>query len=196
MIGLVSGWISQIDWRALGLSIASAILGIALKHVYELVREWYRFKKELRDNNFIDVTGKDWFAAWQAAVENELLVNTEQLCMEQKGNVVKVWNTERSPENPKGGYKWEAQMQFFQGRYLMGWYFPLREENLTSKGMMFVTYNSARRTFYGKWVGSAYDGDLCNGFVVISKNREAAVGELKTLIEKHKAPVNVISLAI
>src|SRR6266545_5095513 len=143
---------SQVDWRAVGLSAGSALFGILLKQLYEIIRDRYRFRKELRDNNYIDVTADDWCAAWQTSVENQMIINTEQICMKQKGGVVKVWNREASPENPKGGYKWQSQMQFFQGRYLMGWYFPLRIENITSKGMMFMTYHSSRKTFYGKWV--------------------------------------------
>lgn len=181
-----------ITTSAIILSLGSAVFGVLLRYAFEVAREKYRFKRELEDNNFIDVTGDDWHAAWQTAVEKQVLVNTEKLCMRQKGKVVKVWNTEKSPENPKGGYRWESQLQFFQGRVLMGWYFPLKAENITSKGIMFLCYHSAKKTFYGKWVGSAYDGDLANGFMVISKDRSTSRSELDKLMTAHPDKVNVI----
>jgi len=172
------------------------LLGIVITMVVESVRARFKFKRELEDNNSIDVTGNDWFAAWHTSVENTINFNTEQLSMKQKGKTVHVRNLERAKENPKGGYLWEAQLQFFYGKTLMGWYFPLRSENITSKGIMFLTYQSAKKVFWGKWVGSAYDGDLSNGFVVISKNREDSLRLLHEVIAKHTDKVNIIYDAI
>ncbi len=174
------------------LAVASTIFGVILRYGFDAVRERYRFRRELKDNNSIDVTGNDWHAAWQTAVEKETLINTERICMKQKGGVVKVWNLEKSPENPKGGYRWESQLQFFHGKTLMGWYFPLKTENITSKGIMFLCYLSTKKTFYGKWVGSAYDGDLANGFLVISKDRNYSLTELDRVLKLHDDEVNII----
>ena len=91
---------------------------------------------------------------------------------------------------------WEGQLQFFNGKTLMGWYFPLIQENITSKGIMFLTYQSAKQVFWGKWVGSSYDGDLSNGFVVISKDRGRSLELLKEVISKHTDKVNIIYDAI
>jgi len=174
------------------LAAISTIAGIFLRVLFEHFREKHRFKKELKDNNYIDVSAEDWHAAWQTCVDGQVLINTERLSMKQKGGVVQVKNIEKSPENPKGGYLWESQMQFFQGRFLMGWYFPLRAENNASKGIMFWAYHSPKKIFYGKWVGSAYDGDLASGFVVISKDRTNSLGELSKLMAKHTGEVNII----
>ncbi len=51
------------------LSSAATIGGFFLRLAYEFVRDKRRFKKELRDNNHIDVSGTDWHAAWQTSVE-------------------------------------------------------------------------------------------------------------------------------
>src|SRR3989339_59144 len=169
-----------------GIPILSAVLGVLFRYLYGIWADRRKFKQELKDNNFIDVTATDWHAAWQTSVDNVEIINTERLIMVQKGNVVKVKNVEKSPENPKGGYLWEAQMQFFQGRYMMGWYFPLVAENNTSKGIMFFAYHSPKKMFYGKWVGASYDGDLSNGFLVISKDRTSSLVELTKLISIHK----------
>lgn len=98
------------------LSIIFTFLGVFVGMMVDNIRTNFKFRQELKDNNFIDVTGKDWFAAWHTSVENTLNLNTENLSFEQKGQTVKVKNLERAPENPKGGYFWEAQLQFFMAK--------------------------------------------------------------------------------
>lgn len=173
-------------------TIAGVILGLLV----DFLKTKWKFRKELKDNDSIDISGSNWFAAWQTSVDQVLNLNTEELIILQKGRTVKINNIDKSPENPKGGYKWEAQLQFFHGKTLMGWYFPLKEENITSKGIMFLNYQSAKKVFWGKWVGSNYDGDLANGFVVISKNKDESMRLLKDVISKHTDKVNIIYDAI
>lgn len=173
-------------------TLGIALIGVLIRFIYEKWSEKRKFKRELEDNNFIDISGTDWHAAWQTSVDNEMIINTEKLSMTQVGNVVKVKNLEKSLENPRGGYLWDAQMQFFQGKYMMGWYFPLKTENNTSKGIMFFSYHSAKKIFYGKWVGAAFDGDLANGFLVISKDRTESLSELNKIIVRNPDKVNII----
>ncbi len=171
------------------------LVGIGLTIAWESLRERHKFKKELEDNAFIDVTGDDWHAAWQTSVENQVVINTEEVCMQQRGKTVKLWNKAKSPENPKGGYLWESQLEFVQGRHLMGWYFPLKSENNSSCGTIFCFYSAPRKIFYGKWVGAGYDGDLATGLLVISKDRNQALGELQRLVELHHEEVNIFATA-
>ncbi len=178
------------------ISSASILIGLVLGFLVDDLRTRLRFQKELKDNNSIDISGKEWYAAWQTSVDQQPNLNTEELIIVQKGQTVKIRNVEKSLENPKGGYKWQAQMKFFHGTTLMGWYFPLREENITSKGIIFLTYQSAKRIFWGKWVGSSYDGNLANGFVVITKDRDESLKLLKEVIAKHTEKVNIIYDAI
>lgn len=178
---------SELLWAILG-----AIIGVAIDRIVRKFEETRKFKKELEDNNFINVSGTDWIAAWQTAIEGEENINTESLEIRQKGNTVRLKNTERASENPKGAYLWEGQMTFFHGRNLMGWYLPKKEENNTSKGIMYFAYHSPSKVFYGRWVGSAYDGELASGFAVISKNRERSVELLMNLVAAHPSKVNVI----
>lgn len=176
----------------IALSIASLILGVIISRIVDRYKERVKFKQELKDNNSIDITGDDWYAAWHTSVEGIVNLNTEKLSFIQKGNTVKVKNLEKAPENPKGGYFWEGQLNFFYGKTLMGWYFPLKSENITSKGIMFLSYQSTKKLFWGKWVGSSYDGDLSNGFVVISKDRKQSLKLLHEVISKHTDKVNII----
>jgi hypothetical protein len=171
--------------------LSGAVVGVALKYLYDRWADRRRFKKELEDNNNIDISG-EWCAAWQTSVEGSELVNCEAIQVIQKGKTVRIVNTERSPDNPKAGYLWEGQMQFFQGRNLMGWYFPRKEENNSSKGIMYMTYLSPQKKFIGQWVGSAYDGDLMAGYVVIKKDRSAARAELEAFIKAHPQDVRLI----
>jgi len=172
--------------------IIGAIVGIFLKYFYDGFSEKRKFKKELEDNDFIDVTGQ-WYAAWQTSVDGQQNLNTEQVEMNQKGKIIRIFNMEIAPDNPKGGYLWEGQLQFFQGRSVMGWYFPKRGQNNASRGILYMTHISQKKIFIGKWVGTAYDGELLSGFVVIGEERSSALHELKAFIDKHPQDIQLIS---
>ncbi len=178
------------------LALGSAIIGALISFGIQRYTEARKFKQELSSNNNIDVTGEDWFAAWQASVNGKLVLNTERLTLRQKGGTVRISNKEKSPENPEGGYLWSGQLQFYYGRDLLGWYFPLESENNTSKGIMFLNYNSAQKVFIGKWVGSAYDSPLSTGYVVISKEKQKSFDKLKEIIKNHPLAVSIISQSI
>jgi|SRR5580658_852295 hypothetical protein len=173
-------------------SIFGAMLGFAIKYCYDIYSQRRKFKKELEDNNHVEVTG-EWYAAWETSIDGHPLTNTEHVQIVQKGKTLKMWNTERSPENPKGAYLWNAQLQFFQGRNAMGWFLAKPEERNTSKGIMYFCYFSQRKIFYGQWVGTAYDGELVCGFAVIAKDRTGARTELETFIARHPREVLLIS---
>ena len=172
-----------------------ALIGVALDIIVKLIYSFFSRKKQIADNNNIHIDG-EWFAAWQTSVNNEELLNTESLKIKQVGNQIIINNCERSPENPKGGYLWKAKLTFYQGRNLMGWYFPIKSENNSSKGIMYMAYFSPRKEFYGKWVGSGYDGELEVGFLVFAKTRERAKELLQVLIAKHPHDVTVIGYEI
>ena len=173
-------------------AIAGAVIGIVLQYCISVIVKIVRQNVEVADNNHIVVSG-EWYAAWQTSVEHLELVNTEKILMSQKGNKVYVKNLNKSEENPQGGYLWHSDMIFYNGKSLMGWYFPLKSEQNTSKGMMFLSYISQKKIFYGKWVGCGYDGDLLEGFVVFSKERPISVDELNKIISHHKDSVRIIS---
>jgi hypothetical protein len=177
-------------------SVGSAVGGAVLSLLMTLAYERYRFRQEFQANNSIDVTGGDWHAAWQTSVNGQEILNTEKILIRQKGATVKMCNREKSRENPKGGYLWEAQLQFFHGRDMMGWYFPKKEENNASKGIFFLNYNSSQKMFIGKWVGASYDGPLTNGFVVISKERASSLETLKRILSAHPSKVGIIEASI
>lgn len=181
----------MLDFTAFLPPLAGAVVGVALKYVYDRWAERRKFKRELEDNNNIEVSG-EWCAAWQTSVDGKELINCEAIRLEQRGKTVRIWNTERSPDNPKAGYLWEGQLQFFQGRNLMGWYFPKKEENNSSKGIMYMTYLSPQRKFVGQWVGSAYDGELVTGYVIVKKDRSAARQDLEAFIAAHPQHLRLI----
>ena len=57
---------------------------------------------------------------------------------------------------------------------------------------MYLTYISPQKIFYGKWVGSGYDGDLLEGFVVFATDKDIAVSELNKIITDHPDGVRII----
>jgi hypothetical protein len=178
------------------LSAVSTVAGVVLTVVYEAIMEGRRFRRELKQNNEINLTGDDWFAAWQTSVKNEELINTEEIIIEQRGGLIKIHNREKSPENPIGGYKWIGKMQFYFGRDLMGHYFAVLEEQKTHKGIMYFNFDSAKQQLIGRWVGSSYDSPLSSGFGVISKNKAEAVEVLKQLIKNHPDKVPIITISM
>jgi len=171
-----------------GLTVGGFLLALAC----ETVREAWRFRRELKENNHIDLSGFDWIAVWQASVNGQEVINSERIAIRQKGGLVKMWNQEKSAENPIGGYKWEGQLQFFHGRDLMGHYFAQPQEQNTNKGIMFFNYNAARKEFIGRWVGASYDGPLTSGFCVISKSKEKSKGLIDTILATHPDKVPII----
>lgn len=172
--------------------IIGAILGCIVDIVVKYIIKKLTEKREIRDNDNVNVSG-EWYAAWQTSVRGVEILNSEQLTIKQRGKMVFIENCERAPENPDGGYLWHSKLQFYQGRNLMGWYFPKKEENNTSKGIMFMTFFSPRKLFLGKWSGCGYDGELENGFLVFAKTRELAKQQLEELVKKYPGPVSVIS---
>lgn len=177
------------DFKAL---LLGALIGCALEYLVKFIVTKFSERKEVKDNDNINVSG-DWYAAWQTSVNGRQVLNTEQLVIKQRGKTVTIENCERAPENPDGGYLWHSKLQFYHGRNLMGWYFPKKEENNTSKGIMFMTYFSPMRLFIGKWSGCGYDGELENGFLVFAKSRESAKNKLDELVNQYPGPVSLIS---
>ncbi len=57
---------------------------------------------------------------------------------------------------------------------------------------MYLTYFSPKKMFVGKWVGSAYDGDLVSGYVVIKKDKAEARQALEDFISAHPQHVRLI----
>jgi hypothetical protein len=169
--------------------------GFALALVWDLAKDQYRFRRELKENDNIRLSG-DWVAAWQTSVDGKEVLNTEDLIIKQKGGVIKMHNKAASPENEKAGYKWQGRLQFYQGRDLMGHYCADRAENNTAKGMMYFHFNSARKEFVGRWVGCSYDGPLLCGFGVIAKDKARSLELLQELIKVHPDKVPIISYAM
>lgn len=167
--------------------------GFILAVIWDVAKDKIRFRRELKQNEYVDLSGYDWVAAWQTSIDGKELLNTEELLIKQKGGVVKIWNREKSRENPKGGFKWTAKLQFYQGRDLMGHYFAKQEENNASKGIMYFHYSSAKKEFIGRWVGSSYDGPLLSGFGVITKSKSRSLVLLQELLKSHPGKVPIIS---
>jgi len=173
----------------------SLVAGALLAECIRISRERYSTYRELKANQNIKLGGDDWVALWQAAADGDEVLNFEDIIISQRGSQISIENKAKSPENPKGGYRWKGRMEFSHGETLMGSYYSENSENNTNRGMMYFTYDSTRQLFLGRWVGKAIDGPLCSGFVVISKNREASESNLKALMARAgRHPVNVIAM--
>ena len=184
--------VSLTGGSALAASVFLLLVGALISFLTARFKERYQFRKELKENSNIDVSGT-WYAAWQTSIDGTQNINTEEVKLAQKGKTVRILNVEKSPENPEGGYLWTGQLQFLHGSSLMGWYSAKEEENNASRGMLYFSYASPRKTFIGKWVGAAYDGALITGFVILMKDREKAKAQLLDFISKHPQDLRLIS---
>lgn len=205
---LVASWSAQIlptlqaiadylDAHQIQKGFLFLLLGIFLAEIYSVIKRAITTRRELRRNNRIVLRGKDWFAAWQASTDNVPNINTEKVTIRQRGGEVWMWNTELAKENPKGTFFWSAKLEFSLGETLMGLYYPRKGANISSRGIIYYTYDSPRKVLLGKWVGKAIDGSLCNGFTAIAKDRETARRYVELLIEQSKNhPVNIIATGI
>ncbi len=177
------------------LAVVSLVVGLLIGEGIRFARERLSIRKELKANQDISLEGTDWIALWQAAADGELAPNFENITIKQSGSQVWMWNEEASPDNPKGGYKWKGKLEFSHGETLMGKYYAAKEENSTSRGIMYFTYDASRKIFLGRWVGKAIDGPFSSGFVVITKSREDSQSRLDALLDRAgKHPVNIISM--
>ena len=191
----ISDGITYLEGNPIALTVVSLVIGIGLTEIVHFTKRKFNTHREVKENQNIDLSGSDWIAAWQASADDIELINTEEITIKQSGASVLMSNKEKSPENPKGGYRWRGKLDFSHGETLMGYYHPVREENLTAKGMMFFSYDASRRLFLGRWVGKAIDGVLCNGFVAIAKDRDTAIKNVNQLIRRAEShPVNVIKM--
>lgn len=172
------------------LAFCALIIGVILDQVIRFIGERIRFAKELKDNSHIDASGV-WYAIWQTSIGGKEKLNGEAVKIKQKGQVVKMWNTEKSSEGD-GGYFWTSQLRFLHGKSLMGWYFPKKKELNDSSGMVFYTFYAARKVFYGKWVGTAYDGNLQTGLAVIARDKEQAEHAMSSLQKIYPNKVQII----
>src|SRR5437870_3861570 len=103
--------------------------GFVLAILWDLAKDEVRFRRELKQNDHIDLSGEDWVAAWQTSVKGKEVLNTEELIIAQKGGIVNMRNKAISPENRIAGYMWRGRLQLYQGRDLMGHYFAEKREN-------------------------------------------------------------------
>jgi len=184
--------VSLTGGTALAASVLLLVIGALISFLTAKIKERYQFKKELRENSNIDVSGK-WYAAWQTSINGLPNIDTEEVTLSQRGKTVRICNVEKAPENPDGGYLWSGQLHFLHGSSLMGWYSAREEENNSSRGMLYFSYASPRKTFIGKWVGAAYDGALITGFVVLMKDRSSAKARLLEFVSSHPQDLRLIS---
>jgi len=112
-----------------------------------------------------------WHALWETTVQGETVFNREVLQAAWKRGRLEVANDEPSPENPEGGYRWHAELEFADNCYLFGTYHPLDSE-VSSKGTMFAVLHRSGKSIRGKWVGCNYDSEIMSGCFVFSKTRD------------------------
>ena len=191
---MLHGAIQYLTANPVVLTAISLFAGIVLSEIVSQVRDRLNRSKQLAENLNISLAAKDWVAIWQAAADGNEILNSESLIIEQTGSTVFMRNAEISPENPRGGYLWSAELRFSNGETLMGWYYPRKGQNVASRGIMYFTYDASRKLFLGRWVGKAIDGPLSSGFVTISKSMETSKLAMSKLQEKAlRHPVNILT---
>lgn len=177
------------------IAIVSAIIGFVIQYTIITIVRIILNHNDFKNNGRIKVSGK-WYATWQTFVENEECINTEKLKFKQRGAHITIKNTAISEDNKKGGYLWKGKLKMSYGKTLIGNYYPIKKEGNTSLGVLFFYYNSQSKIFYGKWLGCGYGGELIDGFVIISQDKEISKSTLIDVKEKHKGDISIIKFQI
>lgn len=142
------------------------------------ISEVFRRKRAVRPS-----LAGNWYAIWQTSVDEEEVINTEEILIKWRGDVLLVNNLRPSPENPKGGYKWVAKMELFDNAYLLGRYIAT-DPDVLSKGTLFLTIHKSGRLMFGRWVGCNYDSDVATGATLFSRAQDRLHEEFRRYCDR------------
>jgi DNA-binding winged helix-turn-helix (wHTH) protein len=127
------------------------------------------------DRWIVDLSG-EWHAIWETTAHDERNVNHEALAFSQVRANLKIVNPTASPDNPDGGYSWEARLTIHDNRHLVGAYWST-DSSVNARGTLYLVLNRTGRFITGVWAGCNIDSDLACGRVAMARTQESASAE-------------------
>ena len=127
----------------------------------------------------VDLSG-EWHAVWETTAHEERNVNHEVLLFSQSRANLRVVNPEASPDNPDGGYAWEARLTIHDNRHLVGAYWST-DAAVNARGTLYLVLNRTGRFITGVWAGCNIDSDLACGRVAMERTHDSAAAEFQRL---------------
>jgi transcriptional regulator with XRE-family HTH domain len=136
----------------------------------------------------VNLTGR-WWAGWQTFNHGEEVLATQPVEMEQHGLTVSIRALERSEENVLGGYVWTGELRIWDNQILMGWYTAI-EENIRSRGTLFLVPHTQGGFMEGRWAGMSYVGPIVSGWAAIAHDRDEAASILERLRDRGASAIS------
>jgi transcriptional regulator with XRE-family HTH domain len=141
-----------------------------------------------RSSGQLNLTGR-WWAGWQTFNHGEEVLATQPVEMEQHGLTVSIRALERSEENVLGGYVWTGELRIWDNQILMGWYTAI-EENIRSRGTLFLVPHTQGGFMEGRWAGMSYVGPIVSGWAAIAHDRDEAASILERLRDRGASAIS------
>ncbi len=123
----------------------------------------------------------DWWAGWQTQRDGVEDIRTQQVQLNQRGEVIQAEATSRGRPVDEGGYLWRGELRLWDNEILMGWY-AAADGSVRSKGTMYFVMHPHGINMTGRWVGLTYDGLIVTGWGSMAKTED----EARRLIDKLK----------
>lgn len=78
----------------------------------------------------------EWWASWQTARDGEEKIATQQVKINQEGELLQVATITRGLKVEEGDYHWSGELRLWDNEVLMGWY-AANDGSIRSKGTMY-----------------------------------------------------------
>ncbi|MCK9925602.1 helix-turn-helix domain-containing protein [Frankia sp. Mgl5] len=128
----------------------------------------------------IDLSGR-WWTSWQTFRDGEEIRSSQEVSVEQAGEVLHIEAVSRGLALEEGGYLWSGELRVFDNEIVMGWYVAV-DGPVRSKGTLFLSLHPHGDRLTGRWVGLSFDGLFIEGWGAMARSEEATV----TLIDRLK----------
>jgi transcriptional regulator with XRE-family HTH domain len=126
----------------------------------------------------------EWWASWQTYREGVEKIATQEVEMQQEGELIRVSTLTHGLSDADGGYHWSGELRLWDNEILMGWYASTEAANRDKGTMYFVLHPHGRR-MSGRWVGLSNDGRLITGWGSMAKDHDEAEAVIAQLNQEH-----------
>jgi transcriptional regulator with XRE-family HTH domain len=121
-----------------------------------------------------------WWASWQTFRDGVEKIATQEVELNQEGELIQVSTLTHGLSTEEGGYHWSGELRLWDNEILMGWY-ASTEGSIRSKGTMYFVLNAHGLSMKGRWVGIGYDDKIMTGWGSMARTHdgaEAVIAEL------------------
>lgn len=129
----------------------------------------------------LDLSGA-WWAAWQTWKDGKPRIDTHELEIHQRGEVLQL-NAQRATPVEEGSYQWQGELRLWDNEALIGWY-RSTDAAVRSKGTLYLSLLPHGNLAWGRWVGMSYDGLVVTGWGALARTAELAAKTVQEHIDQ------------